>query len=157
MRYRENLMQRQGSLLASFFPYLLGLLFARYVLSCQRQYTDLFLPAALVLLVFAGASAYGFVTNAAAFVLLGIYASGAFSRISIASISDGSSLTALLTLLPWFPAVAAAAYLGQKNVYDLLNSRLTDATTIIKNCLYTSAIQCGLITGAILISRMIKT
>ena len=156
MRHEQHWLKQQGSLLLIFFPYSSGLFLSRVFLWGQELRYGVLFPAALLLLLLAGTSAYGFLLSAAAFFLFGICASDSFAHLSFLTLLSGINLLDFLGMALWFPVLFAAGYLGLLNTGCLLQAHGFGTEGRLKTCLYTNAIQCGMIVCTALISHMIK-
>lgn len=157
MEAKKTWLDREGGLLFLFVPFLIGFLLCRFFGKEWGADLSRIFPFALLLLVFAGASVYGFVTLSATFLFFGFFAAEQMSGLSLRGLTaGGEELPLLLALLPWFPGIFAAAQLGLQNCSCLMGSGVIPPGLHMKKSLMTSLLQCLILCCAAFASRWIK-
>ena len=154
-RYKQDRMHVYGPPTLLFLPFLAGRILFYFCSVPMNELSRVSCPILGALLVFSGACAYGILLTPLVLLLFGAVTSFWFSQLPSLFPSLIEKISAVRDLLPWYPALFCAAYLGLVSSKRLLSDRLGEKGRL-KNCLMNSIRQLLLITGAAVLSRMIE-
>ncbi len=141
MRYNSRADEKPGSMLFLFLPFMLGFGLSRFFEINVEDNICYLAAVSLYFIMFAGASLYGRVTLAAAFVILGSCASTVMSGFSFLALVEHRLWKKVLFLIPLFVGVFCSAYLGLRGSLCLSVRRFPSAGSRMKESIATSLIQ----------------
>ena len=157
MRHEGRADGKPGSTVFLFLPFMLGFVLSRFFGIKVDDQLVLLAAVSLCLILFAGASLYGRVTLAAAFVILGSCASFLTPGISLFALTEHHRWKEILYLVPLFIGCFCAAYLGLRGSVCLSGGRFSSSGSRMKECMTTSLIQGLILLVTAVLACLLKT
>lgn len=154
MKHRRLRPEGRGGLVLLFLPFTLGsLLFWLFPQPWELPVSRLW-PAAVCLVLFSGVSGYGLVLIPLLFLLLGAVAAAMLAGTDPRAFFTSADT---LSLLPYFPAMFCASYLGLRQCAFLLSDGRSAPAQRLGFCVKTNLCQLLMLGAAALVSSFLRS